>query len=200
MSTPDGESVHSFLIGARYNRSNCIDSKALTKYGVFLSRSYPLSFLTQNSSGISKQDEEISGPSGIQQRRPPSGESCDVQLATQSLVQPTISVTPRKEGIILFAPPTIKWKERSKLVRKDQTRRSAPESYRQIHSHEIKEDMASLTISAGMQRNCFHRSLQVNTTDETEIHKKKRTMKDDNIKSSVLFITVPCIPIMKEKP
>ncbi|XP_077149054.1 uncharacterized protein LOC143810029 [Ranitomeya variabilis] len=43
------ETVHSFLIGARYNR-NCLDSQAFQKYGLFVSRSQPkVSFLTQCS-------------------------------------------------------------------------------------------------------------------------------------------------------
>ncbi|XP_015216508.1 uncharacterized protein [Lepisosteus oculatus] len=47
--TSVGEDVHSFLIGARYNRERYMDSVAVEKYGVYLSRSYPnCAFLTQS--------------------------------------------------------------------------------------------------------------------------------------------------------
>ncbi|KAM4040913.1 uncharacterized protein ACNLHF_012159 [Anomaloglossus baeobatrachus] len=49
------ETVHSFLIGARYNR-NCLDSQAFQKYGLFVSRSQPqVSFLTQCSADHKKR-------------------------------------------------------------------------------------------------------------------------------------------------
>ncbi|XP_074657546.1 uncharacterized protein LOC141910711 [Tubulanus polymorphus] len=37
----DGESVHSFLTGARYNRAHHFDARSLDRYGVFLPRSNP---------------------------------------------------------------------------------------------------------------------------------------------------------------
>ncbi|MEE6501130.1 hypothetical protein FKM82_004075 [Ascaphus truei] len=46
VSTSLGETVHSFLVGARYNR-HCLDSQAFQKYGLFISRNHPrISFLT----------------------------------------------------------------------------------------------------------------------------------------------------------
>ncbi|KAM3930944.1 uncharacterized protein RB166_004429 [Leptodactylus fuscus] len=49
------ETVHSFLIGARYNR-NCLDSQAFQRYGLFVSRSQPkVSFLTQCSEDHKKR-------------------------------------------------------------------------------------------------------------------------------------------------
>ncbi|XP_066445937.1 uncharacterized protein [Eleutherodactylus coqui] len=51
------ETVHSFLIGARYNR-NCLDSQAFQKYGLFVSRSQPrVSFLTQCSADHKSLDQ-----------------------------------------------------------------------------------------------------------------------------------------------
>ncbi|XP_013381543.1 uncharacterized protein LOC106152481 isoform X2 [Lingula anatina] len=38
---PAGESVHSFLIGARYNNAHYLDSKSLFKFGVYMPRSNP---------------------------------------------------------------------------------------------------------------------------------------------------------------
>ncbi|XP_056419154.1 uncharacterized protein LOC130360632 isoform X2 [Hyla sarda] len=49
------ETVHSFLIGARYNR-NYLDSQAFQKYGLFVSRCEPnVSFLTQCSADHKKR-------------------------------------------------------------------------------------------------------------------------------------------------
>ncbi|XP_069830325.1 uncharacterized protein [Dendropsophus ebraccatus] len=49
------ETVHSFLIGARYNR-NYLDSQAFQKYGLFVSRNEPkVSFLTQCSADHKKR-------------------------------------------------------------------------------------------------------------------------------------------------
>nr|KAG5697267.1 hypothetical protein BaRGS_031263 [Batillaria attramentaria] len=38
----DGQSFHSFVTGARYNRAHCLDSKSLTQYGVYMPRNNPL--------------------------------------------------------------------------------------------------------------------------------------------------------------
>ncbi|KAL4220602.1 hypothetical protein ACF0H5_020999 [Mactra antiquata] len=37
----EGESMHSFLTGARYNRAHLLDSKGLTVYGVYMPRGHP---------------------------------------------------------------------------------------------------------------------------------------------------------------
>ncbi|XP_046573097.1 uncharacterized protein LOC124281124 [Haliotis rubra] len=37
----NGESFHSFITGARYNRAHCLDSKSLTRYGVYMPRTNP---------------------------------------------------------------------------------------------------------------------------------------------------------------
>ncbi|XP_046349905.2 uncharacterized protein LOC124130894 [Haliotis rufescens] len=37
----NGESFHSFITGARYNRAHCLDSKSLTMYGVYMPRNNP---------------------------------------------------------------------------------------------------------------------------------------------------------------
>lgn len=37
----EGESVHSFLTGARYNRAHLVDSKGLALYGVYMPRGHP---------------------------------------------------------------------------------------------------------------------------------------------------------------
>ncbi|GCC28790.1 hypothetical protein chiPu_0007224 [Chiloscyllium punctatum] len=36
-----GENIHSFLIGARYNRTNYLDSKAVERHGLFICRNKP---------------------------------------------------------------------------------------------------------------------------------------------------------------
>ncbi|KAM8953136.1 uncharacterized protein RCH25_043925 [Pelodytes ibericus] len=57
-----GETVHSFLVGARYNR-NYLDSQAFQKYGLFISRSQPrVTFLTEcEGEHQRKQDQVITG-------------------------------------------------------------------------------------------------------------------------------------------
>ncbi|KAE8604107.1 hypothetical protein XENTR_v10014575 [Xenopus tropicalis] len=74
MSTSLGETVHSFLVGARYNR-NCIDSQAFQKYGLFVSRRQPgVSFLTnskidgqmtiqrQEDEAVTEQETQVNEP------------------------------------------------------------------------------------------------------------------------------------------
>ncbi|XP_078522046.1 uncharacterized protein LOC144791266 isoform X2 [Lissotriton helveticus] len=59
LSASLGETVHSFLVGARYNRST-LDSQALQKYGLFISRTQPpVSFLVQcQRDHMEKQEEK----------------------------------------------------------------------------------------------------------------------------------------------
>ena len=42
INVPDGETLHSFLIGARYNRAHCLDAKSLLEQGVYMPRNNPL--------------------------------------------------------------------------------------------------------------------------------------------------------------
>ncbi|XP_018119250.1 uncharacterized protein LOC108717037 isoform X2 [Xenopus laevis] len=66
MPTSLGETAHSFLVGARYNR-NCIDSQAFQKYGLFVSRRQPrVSFLTNSKidgqmTNQRQEDEAVTG-------------------------------------------------------------------------------------------------------------------------------------------
>nr|XP_014347572.1 PREDICTED: uncharacterized protein LOC106704634 isoform X2 [Latimeria chalumnae] len=56
VSSAVGESVHSFLIGARYNRLNSRDFKAVKDYGLIVSRSQPnFSFLNHSDLDLSKR-------------------------------------------------------------------------------------------------------------------------------------------------
>ncbi|XP_063297097.1 uncharacterized protein LOC134585589 [Pelobates fuscus] len=56
-----GETVHSFLVGARYNR-NCLDSQAFKKYGLFISRCQPrVTFLTHCSAEHQRKPYESQG-------------------------------------------------------------------------------------------------------------------------------------------
>ncbi|XP_069071529.1 uncharacterized protein [Pleurodeles waltl] len=58
LSASLGETVHSFLVGARYNRSS-LDSQALQKYGLYISRTQPpVSFLIQCQRDHLKKQEE----------------------------------------------------------------------------------------------------------------------------------------------
>ncbi|XP_078058643.1 uncharacterized protein LOC144483952 [Mustelus asterias] len=51
-----GENVHSFLIGARYNRTNYLDSKAVEKHGLFICRNKPhIHFMADHGKEPSKK-------------------------------------------------------------------------------------------------------------------------------------------------
>lgn len=62
------ETVHSFLTGARYNRS-CLDSQAFQKYGLFISKSQPgVSFLAQCGVDHQRKQDQSKEPVQMQMK------------------------------------------------------------------------------------------------------------------------------------
>ncbi|KAK7091084.1 uncharacterized protein [Littorina saxatilis] len=76
----EGETFHSFLTGARYNRAHHLDSKSLTQYGVYMPRDNPLGCFVIGHRDIldtasvppeSPRSEAGDGPSPVPERRRP---------------------------------------------------------------------------------------------------------------------------------
>ncbi|XP_078694359.1 uncharacterized protein LOC144923578 isoform X2 [Branchiostoma floridae x Branchiostoma belcheri] len=68
----DGETVHAFLIGARYNRSQVMDVQSLNRFGLFVPRSNPNGcFLTQPEMYVSDKDAEEAADNTSVKNNPP---------------------------------------------------------------------------------------------------------------------------------
>ncbi|XP_050403280.1 uncharacterized protein LOC126819338 isoform X1 [Patella vulgata] len=55
----DGESLHSFLTGARYNGAHCVDIRSLSLYGIYMPRTDPTRYFINKASSFK---ESPSGP------------------------------------------------------------------------------------------------------------------------------------------
>lgn len=77
VSLPEGESMHSFLIGARYNRAHYLDSKSLFRCGVYMPRSNPgqAFFVDKLRKSAERESESTPGT-------PPDSPSSDTDLNT----------------------------------------------------------------------------------------------------------------------
>ncbi|XP_064638836.1 uncharacterized protein LOC135494628 isoform X2 [Lineus longissimus] len=63
-SVEKGDTAHAFLTGARYNRAHYLDSKSLTKYGVYMPRDNPMgAFINQKMKTAEAQEETPSAAS-----------------------------------------------------------------------------------------------------------------------------------------
>ncbi|XP_035693149.1 uncharacterized protein LOC118427450 isoform X2 [Branchiostoma floridae] len=68
----DGETVHAFLIGARYNRSQVMDVQSLNRFGLFVPRSNPNGcFLTQPEMYVNEKDAEEAADNTSVKNNPP---------------------------------------------------------------------------------------------------------------------------------
>jgi len=97
MSTPsnDGESMHSFLVGARYNRANCVDAKGLSDFGVYMARNNPLNCFLADSRKPPSQDITHYEDDKPEPQNPPSSpESLNSTGSTDRSASPSPPVTP----------------------------------------------------------------------------------------------------------
>ncbi|XP_066266691.1 protein PRRC2A-like isoform X1 [Branchiostoma lanceolatum] len=68
----DGETVHAFLIGARYNRSQVMDVQSLNRFGLFVPRANPNGcFLTQPELHVTEKDAEDAADNTSVKNNPP---------------------------------------------------------------------------------------------------------------------------------
>ncbi|XP_052785178.1 uncharacterized protein LOC128220720 isoform X2 [Mya arenaria] len=90
----DGETVHSFLTGARYNRARLLDSKGLTVYGVYMPRENPTDCFITGSRRFKDHGEEI-----------PSAPPDSPRSETDETLSPSMSRSPSSRPVVIHSRP-----------------------------------------------------------------------------------------------
>ncbi|XP_064615165.1 uncharacterized protein LOC135479276 [Liolophura sinensis] len=105
-----GESQHSWLIGARYNRAHYVDAKSFSLYGMYMPRNNPMGcFATHSMASLVKDFDEFSCPSAP----PDTPRSDDEGEIAPNYAQRVRSAPVVRKLHISSSPPTAKqaWSE-----------------------------------------------------------------------------------------
>lgn len=114
MYATNGETMHSFLTGARYNRAHLVDSKGLTVYGVYMPRENPAECFIAGPRRLKDVGEDI--PSA-----PPDSPRSDIEetLSPTNVSRPTSSrPTPSRPTSSSSRSITKQWSSRPASNRK----------------------------------------------------------------------------------